>query len=171
VSGNPLDAIAGARDVVRGLDPRLPIINPNSVQEVVDQSMMATSFTVLLLGIAAGIALLLGSVGIYGVISYIVSRKTQEIGVRIALGAPTSTVLKAVVAQGMRLALVGVFLGLVGAWALSRVMESLLYGIPSTDPWTFGSTATFLALIALAATWFPARRAARTDPIEALRAE
>ncbi|MDH3224286.1 MAG: ABC transporter permease, partial [Gemmatimonadota bacterium] len=109
VAGNPMDAIARARDVLGALDPRLPLINPNSLQAVVDRSMMATSFTVLLLGIAAGIALLLGTVGIYGVISYIVSRKTQEIGVRIALGAPASTVLKAVVAQGMRLAIVGVF--------------------------------------------------------------
>ncbi|NNF28535.1 MAG: ABC transporter permease [Gemmatimonadetes bacterium] len=171
VAGNPMDAITLARDVLSGLDPRLPMISPNSLQEVVNRSMMTTSFTVLLLGIAAGIALLLGTVGIYGVISFIVSRKTQEIGVRIALGAPASAVLKEVVGQGMRLALVGVFLGLAGAWVLSRAMESLLYGVPATDPWTFGSTAAFLALIALTATWVPARRAAQIDPMEALRAE
>ncbi|NNM34352.1 MAG: ABC transporter permease, partial [Gemmatimonadetes bacterium] len=167
VAGNPMDAITLARDVLSGLDPRLPMISPNSLQEVVNRSMMTTSFTVLLLGIAAGIALLLGTVGIYGVISFIVSRKTQEIGVRIALGAPASAVLKEVVGQGMRLALVGVFLGLAGAWVLSRAMESLLYGVPATDPWTFGSTAAFLALIALTATWVPARRAAQIDPMEA----
>ncbi|MGI9627830.1 MAG: ABC transporter permease, partial [Longimicrobiales bacterium] len=171
LAGDPMDAIPAAREVLRGLDPRLPLINPTSVREVVDQSLVSTSFTVLLLGIAAGVALLLGTVGIYGVISYIVSRRTQEIGVRMALGAPSSTVLREVVAQGMRLTAVGLIVGLLGAWGLSRAMESLVYGIPTTDLWTFGSTATLLGLIALAATWFPARRAARIDPIEALRAE
>jgi ABC-type antimicrobial peptide transport system permease subunit len=133
--------------------------------------MAATSFTVLLLGIAAGIALLLGTVGIYGVISYIVSRRTQEIGVRMALGAPAAVVLRSVVGQGMTLTGIGVVVGLAGAWGLSRALSTLLYGVSATDPLTFAGTALLLGLVALLATWLPARRAARVDPVEALRSE
>jgi len=147
------------------------MINPRTVEAVVDESMASTSFTVVLLGIAAGIALLLGTVGIYGVISFIVSRRTQEIGVRMALGAPAQTVLRSVVGQGLVLTALGLAVGLGGAWALSRALASLLYGVSATDPLTFGGTALLLGLVALAATWFPARRASRVDPVEALRAE
>ena len=133
--------------------------------------MAATSFTVLLLGIAAGIALLLGTVGIYGVISYIVSRRTQEIGVRMALGAPGGVVRRAVVGQGMVLVAVGLGVGLLGAWGLSRVLASLLYGVSATDPLTFLGTSMLLALVALAAIYVPALRASRVDPVEALRSE
>ena len=133
--------------------------------------MASTSFTVLLLGIAAGIALLLGTVGIYGVISYIVSRRTQEIGVRMALGAARATVLRGVVGQGMTLTGIGIVVGLLGGWGLSRVLASLLYGVTATDPLTFVGTAGLLAIVALLATWIPARRASRVDPAEALRSE
>jgi predicted lysophospholipase L1 biosynthesis ABC-type transport system permease subunit len=170
-AGDPLAAVAGAREVLRAIDPRLPMINPRTVEAVVRDSMASTSFTVLLLGIAAGIALLLGTVGIYGVISYIVSRRTQEIGVRMALGAPSDVVLRSVVGQGMTLTAVGVGIGLVGAWALSRALASLLYGVSATDPMTFAGTALLLGVVALMATWIPARRAARVDPVEALRSE
>jgi len=171
VAGDPLNAIAGAREALRAVDPRLPMINPRTVEAVVEDSMASTSFTVLLLGIAAGIALLLGTVGIYGVISFIVSRRTQEIGVRMALGAPAKVVLRSVVGQGMILTGVGMAVGLVGAWALSRALASLLYGVTTTDPLTFGGTALLLGLVALMATWVPARRASRVDPVEALRME
>ena len=110
----------------------------------------------LLLGIAAGIALLLGTVGIYGVISYIVSRRTQEIGVRMALGAPAETVLRGVVGQGMTLTGIGVAIGLLGSWGVSRALASLLYGVTATDPLTFAGTAGLLAVVALLATWIPA---------------
>jgi predicted permease len=171
VAGDPMAAIAGAREALRSVDPRLPMINPRAVTTVVGESMASASFTVLLLGIAAGIALLLGTVGIYGVISYIVSRRTQEIGVRMALGAPADVVLRSVVGQGMKLTGMGVVLGLVGAWGLSRLLASLLFGVSATDPLTFAGTAALLVLIATMATWIPARRAARVDPVEALRAE
>jgi len=171
VAGDPLAAVATARDALRAADPRLPMINPRTVRTVVENSMAATSFTVLMLGIAAGIALLLGTVGIYGVISYIVSRRTQEIGVRMALGAPGETVLRSVVRQGMVLTGVGIAIGLLGAWGLSNVLSSLLYGVAATDPVTFLGTAAFLALVALLATWIPARRASRVDPVQALRTE
>lgn len=133
--------------------------------------MAATSFTVLLLGIAAAVALLLGTVGIYGVISYIVSRRTQEIGVRLALGAPAQVVLRGVMAQGLRLTGIGVVVGLLGAWGMSRGLGSLLYGVEPTDPLTFAATAALLSTVALLATWIPARRASRLDPVEALRSE
>jgi predicted permease len=170
-AGDPLALVSAAREALRAVDPRLPMINPRTVETIVEDSMAATSFTVLLLGIAAGIALLLGTVGIYGVISYIVSRRTQEIGVRMALGAPGGVVLRSVVGQGMVLAGIGVGVGLLGAWGLSRALSSLLYGVSTTDPLTFGGTAILLALVALAAVWIPARRAARVDPVEALRSE
>jgi predicted permease len=170
VAGDPLAAIERAREALSAVDARLPMINPRTVEAIVSDSMSAASFTVVLLGIAAGIALLLGTVGIYGVISYIVSRRTQEIGVRIALGAPSGTVLRGVVGEGMTLTAIGLVLGLIGAWGVSRVLASLLYGVSATDPATFAATAALLAGVALLATWIPARRAARVDPVEALRA-
>jgi predicted permease len=171
VGADPLAAVQGARDALRAVDPRLPMINPRTVESVVEESMVSTSFTVILLGIAAGVALLLGTVGIYGVVAYIVSRRTQEIGVRMALGAPAATVLKGVIGQGLRLTAFGVVIGLLGAWGVSRALASLLYGVTATDPVTFIGTAGFLASVSLLATWIPARRASRVDPVQALRAE
>ncbi len=171
LSGDPLAAVQPAREAVRSIDPRIPIILPRTVESIVSDSMQATSFTVLLLGIAAGIALLLGTVGIYGVIAYVVSRRTAEIGVRMALGAPASLVLRRVVGQGAVLIGIGLGVGLIGSWALSRALASLLYGVTATDPLTFAGTAVILATVSLAATYLPARRAARIDPVEALRTE
>ncbi len=170
-NGDPLDMVPVAREALRAVDPRLPLINPRTVEDIVDNALAATSFTVLLLGIAAGIALLLGTVGIYGVISYIVSRRTPEIGVRMALGAPGETVLRSVVSQGMTLTGIGLAVGMLGAWGVSRALGSLLFGVSATDPLTFGGTALLLALVALAAVYVPARRASKVDPVEALRAE
>jgi len=171
VGADPLGAVQGARDALRAVDPRLPMINPRTVEAVVEESMVSTSFTVILLGIAAGVALLLGTVGIYGVVAYIVSRRTQEIGVRMALGAPAGVVLKGVIGQGLRLTALGVAIGLVGAWGVSGALASLLYGVTARDPVTFIGTAGFLACVSLLATWIPARRASRVDPVQALRAE
>jgi ABC-type antimicrobial peptide transport system permease subunit len=171
VAGEPLDAIERVREALRSVDPRLPMVNPRTVETIVEESMASTSFTVLLLGIAAGVALLLGTVGIYGVIAYIVSRRTQEIGIRMALGAPAATVLTDVVRQGMRLTGLGVAIGLLASWGLSRALASLLYGVSATDPLTFAGTAGLVAVVSLLATWLPARRAARIDPVKALRSE
>jgi ABC-type antimicrobial peptide transport system permease subunit len=124
-----------------------------------------------LLGAASGIALLLGLVGIYGVISYVVSQRTREIGVRMALGATAPSVRGMVVRQGLALAGLGVVIGLVAAGALSRVMASLLFEVSATDPITYGSVAVSLVLVSLAASWIPAMRAAGVDPSRALRAE
>lgn len=171
VGAAPLGFVSAAREALRAVDPRLPMVEPRTMAGIVRDAMASTSFTALLLGIAAGIALLLGTVGIYGVISYMVSRRTQEIGVRMALGAPRGSVLRHVVRQGMVLVGVGLGVGLVGAWGVSRVLSSLLYGVSATDPATYALTAAVLALVALTASWIPARRAARVDPVEALRSE
>jgi len=170
-SSDPLGLIPAAREALRELGPRLPMVEPRTLASVERDAMAATSFTLVLLGIASGIALILGAVGIYGVIAYVVSRRSQEIGVRMALGAPAERVLKDVVAQGMALTGTGIALGLLGAWGVSRVLSSLLFGVSATDPLTYVGTALALALVALLASWLPARRAARIDPVEALRWE
>ena len=170
-AGDPMALVDEARQALRSIDPRLPMITPRSLESVVDDSLSATSFAMILLGIAAGVALLLGTVGMYGVVAYVVSRRTQEIGVRMALGAPAGTVLKSFVGQGAKLTAVGLVIGLLGAVAMSRAMSSLLYGVQANDPITLVGTAALLAVVSIVATWLPARRAARIDPVRALRSE
>ncbi len=171
VGAAPMSFVSAAREALRAVDPHLPMVRPETMATIVQDALAPTSFTVILLGIAAAIALLLGTVGIYGVISYMVSRRTQEIGVRMALGAPRASVLRQVVGQGMALTGVGLAVGVMGAWGLSRLLSSLLYGVSATDPVTYLLTACVLALVAFLASWVPARRAARVDPVEALRSE
>ncbi len=133
--------------------------------------MAQTSFTLVMLTVAAAVALALGIVGIYGVISYIVSQRTREIGVRMAVGADSRDVCRMVLRQGMTLAGIGVAIGLVAAVGLTRLMSSLLYGVEATDPVTFGVVAVMLVAVALVASYVPALRASRTDPLVALRFE
>jgi predicted permease len=170
-SADPLSFIPSARAALREVAPRLPMVDPRTVASIERDAMSSTSFTVILLGIASAIALILGTVGIYGVISYVVSRRSQEIGVRMALGAPSHVVLRDVVRQGMVLTAIGIAVGLVGSWGVSRVLASLLFGVSSTDLLTYTWTSLALAVVALLASWIPARRAARIDPVEALRYE
>ncbi len=170
-SADPLSFVPSARAALREVAPRLPMVDPRTVEAIESDAMSSTSFTVILLGIASGIALILGTVGIYGVISYVVSRRSQEIGVRMALGAPARTVLRDVVGQGMMLTGIGIAVGLVGSWGVSRVLASLLFGVGSNDLLTYAGTTLTLALVALLASWIPARRASRIDPVEALRYE
>ena len=171
VGSDPLSFVSVAREALRELAPRLPLVNPRTMDSMERDAMSATSFTVVLLGIASVIALVLGTVGIYGVISYMVTRRSQEIGVRMALGAPSGLVLRGIVGQGMALTGIGIGVGLLGAWGVSRVLSSLLFGVTTTDPLTYLGTAAGLAGVAFLASWVPARRAASIDPVEALRSE
>jgi ABC-type antimicrobial peptide transport system permease subunit len=138
---------------------------------VISDSMAARRFAMILLGAFAALALGLASVGIYGVIAYVVGERTQEIGIRMALGARQKDVLRLVLWQGTRLALLGVAIGLAAALTLTRLITRLLYGISATDPATFAGLATVLIAVAVAACWIPARKAMRVDPVVALRYE
>ncbi len=156
---------------VGAVNPNLPVAEVRTLAVILGQSMARTSFTLVMLGIAAAVALALGLVGIYGVISYIVSQRTREIGVRMALGADRRDVSRMVLRQGMILAGIGVVVGLVAAVGLTRLLSSSLYGVEATDPITFGVVAALLTAVALVASYLPALRASRTDPLEALRFE
>jgi predicted permease len=159
------------RQAVRSVNSELPMASVRTMQEVYDKSLATTSFTLVMLGIAATMALTLGIIGIYGVISYTVSRRQREIGIRLALGAQAGDVLQMVLRQGANLALVGVAIGICVAFGLTRLMRNLLFGVTSYDPVTFAAVAVLLILIALLACYVPARRAVLVDPIVALRYE
>ncbi len=169
----PLSLLPEVREAVRAVNPNLPVYEERTLDDILAQSpaMARTSFISVMLAIAAAVALALGVVGIYGVISYIVSQRTREIGVRMALGADRRGVRRMVLRQGMILAGIGVVVGLVAAVGLTRLMSSLLYGVEATDPVTFGVVAALLTAVALLASYLPALRASRTDPLEALRFE
>jgi ABC-type antimicrobial peptide transport system permease subunit len=141
------------------------------MQEVYDKAVARTSFTLVMLGIAGAMALALGIIGIYGVMSYTVSQRKREIGIRLALGAQGGDVLQMVLKQGTRLALAGVVIGIAAAFAFTRLMTNLLFGVTAHDPLTFAAVAVLLILVALLACYIPARRATLIDPIVALRYE
>jgi predicted permease len=159
------------RQAVWSVDPTLPVFSVRTLERTYERSMARTSFTLIMLVIAGAMALLLGLVGIYGVISYSVSRRTREIGIRMALGAEHGAVRRLFVGRALRLAGIGVALGLAGAAALTRAMASLLYGVGPTDPLTYLAVAAGLGAAALLASYLPARRATAVDPVTALRAE
>lgn len=170
-SASPTSLVAPVRRVVSELDPELPITAVRTMDDIVNRSMNRTSFATLLLAIAAGIGLFLGAVGIYGVISYSVTQRAPELGIRQALGASAGSIRRMVVRQGVTIAAVGVAIGLAGAVAMGRVMTSLLYGVTAFDPVTLAGGALFFLAIAVLACLVPAQRAARIAPSEALRAE
>lgn len=170
-SGDPLAMAGAVRQAVWAENPNLPVANLRAQADIIRESMSRTSFAAVLLAIAAGVALVLGSVGIYGVIAYVVSQRTREIGVRIALGARREQVRGMVLAQAMRLALVGIVLGGAVALGVTRLMASLLFEVSAVDPLTYVVVAMVLAGAAAVAAWIPARRAAGVEPLEALRYE
>jgi predicted permease len=159
------------RAIVQELNPSVPITEVRMMEEAVAKSMADRSITMTLLSIAALVALFLGTIGLFGVVSYVVGQRTREIGIRIALGADSGTVSRLVVRQGVGVIVGGIALGLIGAAALTRVLSSLLYEVSATDPMTFGGSAILLTAVSLLATWLPARRASRVEPTRALRAE
>jgi putative ABC transport system permease protein len=167
----PLSLAQAARSQVAALNKDQAVFNVRTMEQIVGRSFAARRFSMLLLTVFAAVALVLAGVGIYGMMSYAVAQRTREIGVRMALGAQVSDVLRLVIGQGMKLVLVGVALGLVASVALTRTIESLLFGVSATDPATFASIAVLLALVALLACFVPARRAAQVDPLIALRGE
>jgi predicted permease len=159
------------RQAVWSANSNLPLASVRTMQEVYDKSVARTSFTLVMLGIAGAMALSLGIIGIYGVISYTVSQRKREIGIRLALGAQSGDVVSMVLRQGVKLALVGVCIGVAAAFGLARLMTSLLFGVTAHDPLTFAAVVALLIAVALLACYIPARRAMKVDPMVALRYE
>jgi putative ABC transport system permease protein len=170
-TSDPLALASEAQNAVASVSRDIPIANVRTMHDVIADSVVRRRFAVLLLSIFAGLAMLLAAIGLYGVMSYTVSGRTREIGIRMALGAQKEDVLKLIVWQGMRLVALGVALGLAASIALTRLMSTLLFGVGARDPITFGAVAALLAIVALLANYVPARRAAKIDPMVALRYE
>jgi putative ABC transport system permease protein len=168
-SSDPANLNAAVRNQIASVDKDVPVSNMITMEQVVSTSMAPRSFNMVLLSIFAVAALILAIVGIYGVLSYSVTQRTHELSLRMALGAQRNDVLKLVLSQGMKLIVIGVIIGLVGAFILMRLISSLLFGVNPSDPLTFGLIAGLLSVVALVACYFPARRATKVDPIMALR--
>jgi len=168
---DPASLTSAIRDAVQSIDKDQPVFAVSTMQELVSNSVATRRMTLVLLGLFSGLALVLGAIGIYGVISYSVAQRTHEIGIRMALGAPRADVFRLVVGEGLKLAGVGITIGIAAAFGLARLLSSLLYGISATDFETFLGVAVLLALVALVACYVPARRAMRVDPTVALRYE
>jgi putative ABC transport system permease protein len=170
-SVDPLSLSRSVRNAIAAVDPVIPTGSTRSMDQVLSRSLALHSFMMFLLGLFAALALTLAGVGIYGVISYAVSQRTREIGVRMALGAHPADILRLILGEGLKLVLAGVVLGVLAALALTRFLTTMVYGVSATDPLIFGSVITVLIAVSLAACYVPARRAMRVDPIVALRHE
>ena len=168
-SPDPATLVTAVRSAVRGIDPDQPIFGIKTMEQVMSETTAQRRLNTILLGVFAGLALVLAAVGIFGVMNYSVTQRTHEIGIRMALGAQRGDVLRLVVGQGMVLAGIGVVVGLFGAWALTRLLATMLYGVSATDPVVFAGVAALLALVAVFACYLPALRASRVAPTVALR--
>ena len=168
-SGDPM-AVAGAiRQAMHQIAPALPIRSMKTMTDVVDESVAEDRLALILLGAIATVALLMAAIGIFGVLAYLVSQRTRELGIRLALGAAPHGVRRLVVMEGARLAAIGIVIGAIGALSLNRAMRGMVFGIGTTDPLTYGAVAIGLMAVAILASWIPARRATRLDPMVALR--
>jgi putative ABC transport system permease protein len=165
----PQSLATAAQEAVRSLDRNLPVSNVVTMEQVIADTLWQPRLNLQLIGIFAALAMTLAAIGLYGVMSYSVAQRTHEVGLRMALGAHRRDVLKLVVGQGMKLALLGVSLGLLASFGLTRLMEKLLFDVSATDFSTFAVIALLLTLVALVACWIPARRATKVDPMIALR--
>jgi len=170
-ASDPAAIAAAVTEAVHRVDPSLPVTEITTLDGLLSRSVSPRRFSAVLIGVLAGLALVLSAVGIYGVMSYTVGQQTQEIGIRMALGAEPQNMLALVLGRSARLALVGIAAGVLGALALTRFLSSLLFGVQAKDPLTFASVAILLLLVALAACCVPARRAMKVDPMVALRYE
>ena len=169
--GDPNQVVAAVRAAVAQVDPRAPLAEIQPMTAFVDKAMAPVRFTATLIGIFAAVAVVLAAVGLYGVLSTIVRQRTAEIGMRMVFGAPRSSILKLVVGEGLKLSMAGMAIGLAGAFAITRVLTSMLVGVNPTDPVTFTAIVALFGAIAMAASWIPARRASRLDPVQAIREE
>ena len=170
-AATPGPIIAALRARIFEVDKFTAITHIRTLEQIISDSVAQPRFNTLLLTLFAGIAMTLAALGLYGLMTYAVSERTREIGIRMALGAEANRILRLVVGQGLMVVTVGVGIGLAGAAALTRMLTGLLFGVSTTDPAVFAIIAFLLAAVALLACWLPARRAARVDPMEALRCE
>jgi putative ABC transport system permease protein len=170
-SGEPGSQVSAVRSSLGSIDPNIPVYEIRTVDELLSSSLGSRRFTMFLLGTFAAVALLLACVGLFGVMAYLVSQRTHEIGVRLALGARPGDVFRLIIGRGMALATAGSALGLAGAWAIGRFLESMLYQIKPSDPITLASAPVLLLAVAFLACYMPARRAMKVDPMVALRYE
>jgi len=169
--GDPLAVAGPIRETVRAVDSDLPIVWMRTMDDIASASVARPRFLMMLLGLFAAVALALGAIGVYGVISHGVNQRTNEIGIRMALGAGSGAVAGMVVRQGLALALIGVVVGLAAAIAATRLMVGFLFNVSPTDPGTFTAVVGIMLGVVLAASYLPARRASRVDPLVALRME
>jgi putative ABC transport system permease protein len=167
----PANLISAVTEAIHRVDADEPVVDVQTMEEVVDQSIAQNRLNMILLSAFAGLALLLASIGIYGVQAYAVRQRTREVGIRVAMGAQPAEVFRLIIGQGLRLATTGIVIGLAASFGLTRLMASQLYGLSATDPWTFVGVSMVLLTVTLAACFIPARRATRIDPVVALRYE
>jgi len=169
--GSPAGLVPAIRDAIEKMNGENVMYETKPLEQILAESLAARRFSMILLGVFAALALLLSSIGIYGVISYVVGQRTHEIGIRMALGAQPSHVLRLMLGEGMKMALVGVAIGMAAAFGLTQLIASMLFGVSATDPITFCGVGLVLTGVALTACYIPARRAMRVDPMVALRYE
>jgi putative ABC transport system permease protein len=170
-AGSPLGVAGAVREAIAKLNGQNVMYETKTMDAIIAESLAARRFSMILLSVFAALALLLSSIGIYGVISYVVGQRTREIGIRIALGAPRGNVLRLMLGEGMKMTVIGIVAGVVAAVGLTRLMAQLIYGVSATDPVTFAGVVIVLTVVAMAACYVPARRAMRVDPMVALRYE